>query len=170
MGPLRGSSACSWDVGAKNADVARPWLGDALIDSMTRAGGAEILTGAANGSPAGRGTVQELNQLLKQFVQMKKVMKLGPGGPGRCRGSGSPLALSGSWAIVRAFPAWIEPQVSSRVLKIRLRRMGSRQNPFYRIVVSDSRSTRGSSFVEPELRHPAIEPQDGQDRRREGRA
>ena len=34
------------------------------------------------------------------------------------------------------------------MLKIRLRRMGSRQNPFYRIVVSDSRSTPNSSFVE----------------------
>ena len=34
------------------------------------------------------------------------------------------------------------------MLKIRLRRMGSRQDPFYRIVVSDSRSTPSSSFVE----------------------
>jgi len=34
------------------------------------------------------------------------------------------------------------------VLKIRLRRMGSRQDPFYRVVVSDSRSTPRSRFVE----------------------
>jgi small subunit ribosomal protein S16 len=34
------------------------------------------------------------------------------------------------------------------VLKIRLRRMGSRQDPFYRVVVSDSRSTPQSRFVE----------------------
>jgi small subunit ribosomal protein S16 len=34
------------------------------------------------------------------------------------------------------------------VLKIRLRRMGSRQDPFYRVVVSESRSTPQSSFVE----------------------
>ena len=34
------------------------------------------------------------------------------------------------------------------MLKIRLRRMGSRQDPFYRVVVSDSRSTPNSSFVE----------------------
>ncbi len=34
------------------------------------------------------------------------------------------------------------------MLKIRLRRMGSRQNPFYRVVVSDSRRTPRSSFVE----------------------
>ena len=34
------------------------------------------------------------------------------------------------------------------MLKIRLRRMGSRQDPFYRVVVSESRSTPQSSFVE----------------------
>lgn len=34
------------------------------------------------------------------------------------------------------------------MLKIRLRRMGSRQDPFYRVVVSDSRRTPQSSFVE----------------------
>lgn len=34
------------------------------------------------------------------------------------------------------------------MLKIRLRRMGSRQDPFYRVVVSDGRSTPQSRFVE----------------------
>ena len=34
------------------------------------------------------------------------------------------------------------------MLKIRLRRMGSRQDPFYRVVVSESRSTPQSRFVE----------------------
>ena len=34
------------------------------------------------------------------------------------------------------------------MLKIRLRRMGSKQAPFYRVVVSDSRSTPGSRFVD----------------------
>jgi small subunit ribosomal protein S16 len=34
------------------------------------------------------------------------------------------------------------------VLKIRLRRMGSKQEAFYRIVVSDSRSTPTGRFVE----------------------
>lgn len=34
------------------------------------------------------------------------------------------------------------------MLKIRLRRMGSRQDPFYRVVVSDSRSTPQSRVVE----------------------
>jgi len=34
------------------------------------------------------------------------------------------------------------------VLKIRLRRMGSKGDAFYRVVVSDSRSTPGGRFVE----------------------
>ncbi|HEX4825695.1 MAG TPA: 30S ribosomal protein S16 [Candidatus Polarisedimenticolaceae bacterium] len=34
------------------------------------------------------------------------------------------------------------------MLKIRLRRMGSRQDPFYRVVVSDSQRTPQGRFVE----------------------
>ena len=34
------------------------------------------------------------------------------------------------------------------MVKIRLRRMGSRNHPFYRVVVSDSRSTPTSSALE----------------------
>ena len=34
------------------------------------------------------------------------------------------------------------------MLRIRLRRMGSKQDPFYRVVVSDSRLTPGGRFVE----------------------
>lgn len=33
-------------------------------------------------------------------------------------------------------------------VKIRLRRMGSKKNPFYRIVVADSRSPRDGRFIE----------------------
>ena len=33
-------------------------------------------------------------------------------------------------------------------VKIRLRRMGQKKNPFYRIVVSDSRSPRNGRFIE----------------------
>jgi len=33
-------------------------------------------------------------------------------------------------------------------LRIRLRRMGSRQDPFYRVVVSDSRASPRSRFVD----------------------
>ena len=34
------------------------------------------------------------------------------------------------------------------MLKIRLRRMGAKKAPFYRIVVADSRSPRAGAFVE----------------------
>lgn len=34
------------------------------------------------------------------------------------------------------------------LLRIRLRRMGSNQKPFYRIVVSDSRKTPASRFID----------------------
>ena len=33
-------------------------------------------------------------------------------------------------------------------VKIRLRRMGAKKNPFYRIVVADSRYPRGGRFIE----------------------
>ncbi|HMM30545.1 MAG TPA: 30S ribosomal protein S16 [Clostridia bacterium] len=34
------------------------------------------------------------------------------------------------------------------MLKIRLRRMGAKKSPFYRIVVADSRAPRNGAFVE----------------------
>ena len=33
-------------------------------------------------------------------------------------------------------------------VKIRLKRMGSKKNPFYRVVVADSRSPRDGRFIE----------------------
>jgi len=33
-------------------------------------------------------------------------------------------------------------------VKIRLKRMGSKRNPFYRVVVADSRSPRDGRFIE----------------------
>ncbi|NLM06393.1 MAG: 30S ribosomal protein S16 [Tissierellia bacterium] len=33
-------------------------------------------------------------------------------------------------------------------VKIRLRRMGSKKNPFYRIIVADSRTARNGRFIE----------------------
>ena len=47
-------------------------------------------------------------------------------------------------------------------VKIRLRRMGAKKNPFYRIVVADSRYPRDGRFIEeigtynPELPEPAL--------------
>ncbi len=45
------------------------------------------------------------------------------------------------------------------MLKIRLRRMGAKKAPFYRIVVADSRAPRGGSFVEEiGYYNPIVEP------------
>lgn len=34
------------------------------------------------------------------------------------------------------------------MVKIRLRRMGAKKNPFYRIIISDSHSSRDGKFIE----------------------
>ena len=44
-------------------------------------------------------------------------------------------------------------------VKIRLRRMGEKKNPFYRIVVADSRSPRDGRFIEEiGTYNPCVEP------------
>ena len=47
------------------------------------------------------------------------------------------------------------------MVKIRLKRMGAKKKPFYRVVVADSRTPRDSRFIE-ELGYynPMIEPND----------
>ena len=39
-------------------------------------------------------------------------------------------------------------EVNTMAVKIRLRRMGAKKNPFYRIVVADSRYPRDGRFIE----------------------
>ena len=41
-----------------------------------------------------------------------------------------------------------EQEVDLVAVKIRLKRMGSKRKPFYRIVVADSRSPRDGRFIE----------------------
>ena len=40
-------------------------------------------------------------------------------------------------------------------VKIRLRRMGAKKNPLYRVVVADSRFPRDGRFIEDRQRRPA---------------
>ena len=42
----------------------------------------------------------------------------------------------------------IKKEKTIMAVKIRLRRMGARNNPFYRVVVADSRSPRDGRFIE----------------------
>ena len=75
------------------------------------------------------GSVQEVNRLLKQFRDMQKMMKLMKNRRGMGR---LPLLL-------------LRTRFKSRrrtVLKIRLKRAGGRNHPFYRVVVVDSRKAR----------------------------
>ena len=45
------------------------------------------------------------------------------------------------------------------MVKIRLKRLGMKKNPFYRIIVADSRSPRNGSFIEEiGVYDPNIEP------------
>jgi small subunit ribosomal protein S16 len=39
-------------------------------------------------------------------------------------------------------------EVNNMAVKIRLKRMGAKKNPFYRVVVADSRSPRDGKFIE----------------------
>jgi small subunit ribosomal protein S16 len=46
-------------------------------------------------------------------------------------------------------------------VKIRLRRMGAKKSPFYRIIVADSRSARDGKFIEEiGYYNPNVEPSD----------
>lgn len=47
------------------------------------------------------------------------------------------------------------------MVKIRLKRMGSKKKPFYRLVVADSRSPRDGRFIEEiGYYNPMVEPED----------
>ena len=50
-------------------------------------------------------------------------------------------------------------EVNKMAVKIRLRRMGQKKAPFYRIVVADSRSPRDGRFIEEIGTYdPTVEP------------
>ena len=48
-------------------------------------------------------------------------------------------------------------EVVKMAVKIRLRRMGAKKNPFYRIVVADSRFPRDGRFIEEIGYYPPME-------------
>ena len=109
---------------------------------------------------AGSGTqVVDINRLLKQFEmmqqmtkqfsgkQMKRMGKLGKWeSSASCRDSPSDRLVS---ALRRVS---IDVQQlhggEDTMVKIRLRRMGAKKAPFYRIVVADSRYPRDGRFIE----------------------
>ena len=51
------------------------------------------------------------------------------------------------------------PEVTSAMVKIRLRRVGAKKAPFYRVVVADSRYPRNGRFIEEiGTYNPLVEP------------
>ena len=153
MGPLSGLLGMMPGMGAmkqlKNADVDEGELDrvEAIILSMTPAERANpaLINGSrrkriANGS----GTkVQHVNQLVKQFDQMRKMMQ---------------QMASGKMPDPQQLPRWQAPRRARRyaganlprpmAVRIRLRRVGSKKNPIWRIVVADKRSPRDGRTIE----------------------
>ncbi len=87
--------------------------------------------------------IAEVNRLVKQFDQAKKMMKQMPG----------MMKKKVKRECLKDFLFCINEQqkfkeVKVMAVKIRLRRMGQKKAPFYRIVVSDSRSPRDGKFIE----------------------
>ena len=158
---------------------------EAIISSMTpdERRKQHIINGSRRKRIAkGSGTsVEEVNRLLKQFVQMQKMLKSArrDGRAGRRRQEGAPpghadaaqpptrpagslrarSATASSRAPCAAADAKQRSELRSRaslgssfrreqMVAIRLRRAGSKKRPFFRVVVTDSRAARDSSFVE----------------------
>ena len=117
---------------------------EAIISSMTpdERRSSDIINGSRRKRIArGSGTtVEEVNRLLKQFAQMRKMLKAMGGLAGGGGGSRKAKARLGS-----LMGRMIKEQ---RMLVVRMRKAGSKKRPFFRVVVTDSRTARDSSFVE----------------------
>ena len=141
---------------------ARPHRGDRHLDDASRSGVTpKIIDGSrrkriAHGSGT---TVQAVNQLIKQFGQMQKIMRqvqqgkipslqqLGRGL--RASGRGPPRQRS-RMLCRRSQPSGIQelPERQQLSVRIRLTRVGARNNPVWRVVAADQRSPRDGRFIE----------------------
>ena len=131
---------------------------EAIINSMTpkERRNHQLINGSRRKRIAkGSGTsVEEINRLLKQFVQMKKMLKAMGGMAGLAGKKKGGLGMMKSCEVnqCRASKCSAELELElvleQRMLAIRLRRTGSKKRPFFRVVVTDSRAARDSSFVE----------------------
>ena len=129
----------------KNAEIDEKEIGriEAIIRSMTPEERREpqIMNGSrrlrvAQGSGT---TTNEVNQLLKQFKDMQKMMRMFGGKQGRGGGKGRPR--SAEFRIARK-------RENKVAVKLRLMRMGKKKQPTYRLVAADGRSPRDGRFIE----------------------
>jgi ribosomal protein S16 len=123
----------------KGASVDPKQMGrvEAIICSMTPSERArpQLLDGSRRKRIAkGSGTtVQDVNQLLRQFEDMKKMMKMMGKMQNRRKARGSDSRAA---------------EVTHVSVKLRMKRMGTKKRPFYRIVATDSRNRRDGRFLE----------------------
>ena len=117
---------------------------EAIINSMTNEERRNhpILNGSRRKRiAAGSGTtVADVNRFLKQFQQTKKMMKQ----MSKFAGRGMPHGI----ARCDCRPQRRGVQFTPWQLRIRLARHGAKKNPFYRIVVTDSRAPRDGRRLE----------------------
>src|SRR5215217_3513156 len=84
-------------------------------------------------------TVQEVNTLLAQFKQMQKFMKIA----GKTGGAGLKLPFGRG-----GFPGEPVARTPTMATRIRLRRIGRKKLPLFRIVVADGEAPRDGRFIE----------------------
>ena len=136
---------------------ARPGRGDHPLDDAGRARQPGADQGLAPQTDRERlgDPVQHVNQLVKQFDQMRKMMR--QMASGKMPDAQQLAQMSGG----RAAPEGPQALTCSRLMavRIRLRRVGSKKNPIWRIVVADKRSPRDGRTIETIGRYnPQTEP------------
>ncbi len=154
MGPLSGLLGMLPGMGAmkqlKNADVDEGELDrvEAIILSMTpeeRANPGLIKGSRRKRIANGSGTkVQHVNQLVKQFDQMRKMMR--HMASGKMPDAAAAAADDRRSAAPEGHAGANLPRPMA--VRIRLRRVGSKKNPIWRIVVADKRSPRDGRTIE----------------------
>ncbi len=124
----------------------------AIIDSMTpeERRYPQVLNGSRKKRIAGgSGTsVVEINRLLKQYQQMRRLMRTAKKGVPRAGPVQAGLPQPAPAVTRVECPAFVGQETGTEMLKIRLRRMGARNRPYYRIVVSDSRRATSAEVLE----------------------
>ena len=123
---------------------------EAIIRSMTpeERANPKIIDGSRRRRIArGSGTtVQAVSQLVKQFGQMKKVMRQVASGQDAIAAAAGRRSIKAS---VRSGQSPLLPLASrSMSVRVRLTRVGSKKNPIWRVVVADQRSPRDGRFIE----------------------
>ena len=164
MGPLQGVLGMMPGLGKQMKQIRELDMDEreldrleAIILSMTPAERANpsMIDGSRRKRIAqGSGTtIQAVNQLVKQFGQMKKMMSQPCAGQDARPGAadeGDEVETRRERTRSGASRRFYSSPLTSRaaMVRIRLRRVGSRKNPIWRVVVADRRSPRDGRTIE----------------------